>query len=93
MFKKTTRRYDDGHSTIPCPTFILNPKAKPIHYANSLQELIAQAKALLAVALSDDFADYDKATLFHYLGILSDCVDDIDTLVDALGLVRGGYVR
>lgn len=72
----------------PRPTFILNPEAKPIHYADSLQERIEQAKALLAVALSDDFTDYNKPTLFNYLSVLSDCLNDIDTLVDALGFIK-----
>lgn len=66
------------------PCFILNPHVKPIQYADKLQERIEQAKALVIVALSDDFIDSDKQTLFNYLGALSDCIRDIDTLVNAL---------
>lgn len=66
------------------PLYILNPMNDIMTLRDGLHEQLTKLEALTDLGLSDDFLDYPKSTLYHYLSTLNNFTKNIHELVDAI---------
>lgn len=66
------------------PLYIFNPKITRDILLDSLNEYLSKLESLTHLALCDDFPDYPKPIIYHYLWTLSDVVKSVREIIDAL---------
>ncbi len=68
------------------PLYILNPKVTSTMLTDGLNEYLSKLESLTYLALCDDFPDYPKSIIYHYLWILSDAVKKIREIIDVIAI-------
>lgn len=64
--------------------YILNPNIDKIALHDNLHGHLDKLSAFTHLGLSDDFLDYPKPTIYHYLSPLNDFVRNIQEIVHAI---------
>lgn len=68
------------------PLYILNPKVTSTMLADGLNENLSKLESLSYLALCDDFPDYPKPIIYHYLWTLSDAVKRVREIIDTIAI-------
>lgn len=68
------------------PLYILNPHVTRDTLTDGLNENLSKLESLAYMALCDDFADFPKPIIYHYLWVLSDAVKQLKEIINAIAL-------